>query len=200
MIGSMIQIIKEWKNLELIEPSIRLLGTICELVQTFEVDVKKVDIDDIDSIVGSLTLCLEQANDNIDIKLKALTSLRNASGFIAARIDVKTVREYVLDRLLHSLEVRHEDVVCLTYQVLIELVKAMYPYWYQILGHVVKMSKPHLESKSAKAVTNACEFWSALAAEENYRRQYHRVTSSNPRAASTMTRNVRIIWSSTSQT
>jgi hypothetical protein len=171
----MIEIIKQWKDISLIEPSIRLLGTICELVQTFEVQVSHLKEGDVDVIIGSLAKCLEEKNDNMEIRIGALVSLRNASAFISTRIHDQKIREFVFDRLLLSLGMRDEEIVCLTYQVLIELVKGMYPYWYQIIDHIIKMSKSHLASKSPKAVTFASEFWAALASEENYRREFFRV-------------------------
>lgn len=170
LVDSLVKIIQDWKQEELIEPSIRILSGICDQLASGSGAINQVSNQDAEAILGSLMLCVEDKKQNREIRLTALKALRLASEFIATRIHQRNIREFVVDRLLLNLEMRDEEVVCMTYQVLIELVKAMYPYWGESINKLLSISRSHIESKSPQAVIFACEFWGAIASEETYRR------------------------------
>lgn len=169
LVDTLVKIIKEWKQEELIEPSIRILSGICDQLASGG-PIEQADKTDGEAILGSLMLCAEDRKQNKEIRLTALKAVRLSTAFISSRIKHREVRDFVLDRLMYNIEIRDEDIVCMTYQVLIELIKSMYPYWGDYIQKLLRVSCSHIESKSPQVVILACEFWGSLASEETYRR------------------------------
>lgn len=171
-IDNLCDIIKDKKE-DLIHVSLRILSRICDLLVNFghQIDRRKMG-NDTQGILGSLLMCIEAEVANKEVRTTALKALRLAAEFIGECLDRQDAREYVFKLLLVNLNLPDQETVALTYQLMIELVKAMYIYLDdRFISEIAGLSKKHIESRSNSVVIFVCEFWSAFAGEETYRKE-----------------------------
>jgi hypothetical protein len=197
LIGSLVEIING-KQEDLIETSLKILARICDLVSSAgpAFDRRKMGKDS-ESILVSLLMCLETEYNNKDLTINALKSLRMAAEFMSDFLGEKPFRDYMMKLLIQHLAKKDEEIVCLTYQILIDLVKGLYPYLADYLPEIIDLSVKHNASKVPHVVILVCEFWSALATEETYRKKNLDVESPKRREASTTTVKARTTCSAT---
>lgn len=178
LVGSLVTIIKD--NSEAFIPvSLTVLSRICDLLYSLGGLINKDMLgEDAECIVGSLFMCIEERVSNKDLRLNALKSLRLAADFVGDVLEKHDARAYVMKLILFNLNIKDEDIVCLTYQFLIELVKPIYLYLDDnFIRDTMQISRIHLDSRNPNTPIIACEFWAALANEEAYRKVYFEVES-----------------------
>jgi hypothetical protein len=152
--------------------SLKVLSRICDLLANFghSIDRQKMG-NDTECILGSLLISIDEKASG-EVRKTALKALRTAAEFVSECVERQDARIFVLRVLLINLSIKEEETVVLTYQLMIELVKALYVYLDEpYVKQVIALSKQHLQSNSQNVVIIACEYWSTFAVEETYRKE-----------------------------
>lgn len=174
LIGSLAHIIKDKNESDrLMSISLRILSRICDLIMTYSHDIDRNKMkNDPMMILGSLINCIDEQVSNKDLRINALNSLRTASAFLGEFLDRQDIRNFFIERIMYNLNIQDEEVVCLTYQILIEVIKPLYSYLNDdLVAKIAFVSKKHIESKVNQVLIIACEFWSTFASEESFRKE-----------------------------